>query len=315
MMPISLNGRAWRLSQQLEVSAERLRVGCHTVGDTKVWDFGCDVLGGLDAGVLLSRLCLADLARVTLLSSIGLPGTGLSVQVATDHPVSACMRSQYAGWRIAGDDYFAMGSGPMRAAAAVEELFERIEPETANESVGILETRVFPPLEIIAEIAKRCRVPSGRLVLMVAPTASQAGTVQIVARSVETTIHKLLNLGFDPERIVSAFGTAPLPPVAADDLAGIGRTNDAILYGAQVTLWVNGDDASLDQMVSRIPSCSSRDYGEPFSQIFSRYDNDFYKIDPHLFSPAEVCLVNIDSGKSFRAGQVDREILAASFDA
>ena len=70
--------------------------------------------------------------------------------------------------------------------------------------------------------------------------------VQIVARSVETALHKLHELGFDLTRIESGWGVAPLPPVAADDLAGIGRTNDAILYGGEVTLWVRGDDASLD---------------------------------------------------------------------
>ena len=40
--------------------------------------------------------------------------------------VAACMAAQYAGWQISRDGYFAMGSGPMRAAAAKEELFQHI---------------------------------------------------------------------------------------------------------------------------------------------------------------------------------------------
>ena len=99
-----------------------------------------------------------------------------------------------------------------------------------------------------------------------------------------------------------AEAVAPLPPVAATDLAGIGRTNDAILYGARVTLWVRGDDESLAQVVQDVPSCASQDFGEPFAELFARYDHDFYKIDPQLFSPAVVNFVNVDSGRSFRFG-------------
>ena len=67
-------------------------------------------------------------------------------------------------------------------------------------------------------------------------TASIAGSVQVIARSVETALHKMHEIGFDLTQVRSGFGIAPLPPVAADDLVGIGRTNDAMLYGGEVTL-------------------------------------------------------------------------------
>ena len=97
----------------------------------------------------------------------------------------------------------------------------------------------------------------------------------------------------------------PLPPVAADDLAAIGRTNDAILYGARVVLAVTGDDASLASIGPQVPSSSSRDYGEPFAAIFARYNNDFYAVDPHLFSPAEVVFQNVDTGKTHAFGRIE----------
>jgi methenyltetrahydromethanopterin cyclohydrolase len=310
---LKLNERAWRLCQQLNDVASELRVERRAIAGVNCWDFGIDAEGGLEAGLQLARVCLSDLARVALVATPGTPGTGLSVQVATDHPINACLASQYAGWRIGGDSYFAMGSGPMRAAAAVEELFRSIASESADVAVGVLETRAWPTTEVVQGLAEQCGVPVERLCLLVAPTASQAGTLQIVARSVETTIHKLMELRFDLRRIVSGAGVAPLPPVAVDDITGIGWTNDAILYGAQVTLWIRGDDESLSQVVERIPSCHSRDYGQPFAQVFARYQHDFYRIDPHLFSPAEVCLVNLDSGRTFRAGDVNRDVLAESF--
>jgi methenyltetrahydromethanopterin cyclohydrolase len=179
--------------------------------------------------------------------------------------------------------------------------------------VGVLETGKLPNDEVFADLARQCGIEPENLTLLAARTASQAGTVQIVARSVETALHKLHELGFDLARIESGWGVAPLPPPAADDLAGIGRTNDAILYGAEVTLWVRGDDASLQAVGPRVPSGASSDHGEPFARIFERYDRDFYKIDPLLFSPAVVTLANLDTGRSFRFGRVLPEVIERSF--
>jgi methenyltetrahydromethanopterin cyclohydrolase len=106
---------------------------------------------------------------------------------------------------------------------------------------------------------------------------------------------------------------APLPPIAADDLAGIGRTNDAVLYGGQVTLWVRDNDARLAEIGPRVPSSASPDFGEPFAAIFERAGRDFYKIDPMLFSPAVVTLVNQSTGKSHHFGQLRPDVLARSF--
>jgi len=149
--------------------------------------------------------------------------------------------------------------------------------------------------------------------LLAAPTASLAGGVQVVARSVETALHKLAELKFDLGRIQSAHGSAPLPPVARADLAAIGRTNDAVLYGARVVLYVTGDDESLEQIGPQVPSSSSRDHGEPFSAIFARYNHDFYAVDPLLFSPAQVVFQNLETGRSHAFGRIETDILARSF--
>jgi methenyltetrahydromethanopterin cyclohydrolase len=202
----------------------------------------------------------------------------------------------------------------MRAAAGKEPIFDKIgHREQAEVAVGVLETRKVPTPEVFARIAEACRVSPSNLKLLAAPTASLAGCVQVVARSVETALHKLSELDFDLSRIESAHGTAPLPPVAKNDLAAIGRTNDAILYGARVVLYVTGDDASLEELGPKVPSTSSRDHGEPFASIFARYDNDFYAVDPHLFSPAEVVFQNIETGRVHAFGRLEPEVLARSF--
>jgi methenyltetrahydromethanopterin cyclohydrolase len=149
--------------------------------------------------------------------------------------------------------------------------------------------------------------------LFIAPTASPAGNLQVVARVVETALHKLFEVGFDLTRIRSAIGTAPLSPVARDDLTGIGRTNDAILDGGRVTLWVRGDDESISEIGPKVPAMASASYGEPFLKIFEQAGHDFYKIDPHLFSPAEIIFQNLDTGTVQVFGKIAPDVLKKSF--
>jgi methenyltetrahydromethanopterin cyclohydrolase len=154
---------------------------------------------------------------------------------------------------------------------------------------------------------------TNKLTLLVAPASSQAGNLQVVARSLETALHKLYELKFDLGQIVSGYGTAPLPPVAADFLGAIGRTNDAILYGGQVVLWVKADDKHLSEIGPQVPSSSSRDHGAPFAEIFARYEQDFYRIDPLLFSPAVIVFHNLRTGKSHVYGRMEPQVLRRSF--
>jgi methenyltetrahydromethanopterin cyclohydrolase len=310
----SLNDRAGRVALELGKRAEELGCAVHTVGGAHVIDAGVEAPGSIEAGLLLARACLADLGTVGVVpAAVGdvvLPG----VQVHVRFPVAACMASQYAGWQIKVGDWFAMGSGPMRAAYGGEKLFEQIGfTEKPLHVVGVLEASKLPGRDVIDYIAEKCRVKPHKVTLLAARTASLAGGVQVVARSVETAMHKLHEIGFALSRIVGGYGVAPLPPIAKDDLAAIGRTNDAVLYGAQVTLFVRGDDASIAQAGERLPSSASKDYGEPFGELFKRCGYDFYKIDPLLFSPAAVCMQNVETGKAVCFGRVNHEVLRASF--
>jgi methenyltetrahydromethanopterin cyclohydrolase len=314
-MNLSLNHNASLIAGPLLSHAEDYRLAVHPIdGGGRYVDCGIEARGGLLAGIELARICLGGLAQVSIVPcELGEKAIPL-VQVVTDHPVRACLASQYAGWALKEGKFFAMGSGPMRAAAGSEAIFDVIGfRETAYEIIGVLETRKPPPPAIVAKIAQACRTTPSAVTLFVAPTASLAGGLQIAARSVETALHKLAELKFDLSRIISAIGTAPLPPVASSDLAAIGRTNDAILYGAQVILAVTGDDASLESIGPQVPSSASRDHGEPFAAIFARYNHDFYAVDPHLFSPAEITFQNIHTGKVHTFGQRTPGILARSF--
>lgn len=310
---MTLNERANRVADDLERDAARYRVAVSRVAGARVIDCGGAVTGSLGAGLLMARACLADLGDVAYvpcpLAEVG----GPAVQVTTDDPVRACLASQYAGWQVSVGKFFAMGSGPMRALAAREELFQHIPgKEESPVAVGVLETKNHPTEEVISNIVTKLPQMAEALTLLVAPASSLAGTVQVVARSVETTLHKLHELKFDVTQVLSGFGVAPLPPVARDELAAIGRTNDAILYGGQVTLWVRADDEILEAIGPKVPSGASKDHGELFADLFKRY-GDFYKIDPLLFSPAEVEFRNLKTGRCHRFGRCDPGLVQKSF--
>ena len=315
MMSTSLNERAFRLVEALREHSEQHRVIEHSAAcGGRIIDCGIEAEGGLSAGLALANVCLAGLAKVSLVNGeVG--GVGWPVvQVATDRPVQACLLSQYAGWQISVDKFFGMGSGPMRAAAAVEELFTKLSyQEHPQQIVGVLETGQLPDDSVFRFIVEKTGVKADHITLLVAPTSSAAGNFQVVARSVETSLHKLFEVGFDVRRIRSAYGTAPLSPVAADDLTGIGRTNDAILYGGRVVLYVHGDDESLTEIGPRVPSSGSECFGRPFVEIFEQAGRDFYRIDPHLFSPAEIVFQNLDTGNVHRFGAPAPEVLQKSF--
>jgi methenyltetrahydromethanopterin cyclohydrolase len=308
----NLNERAYQLCDAMAADADQLGVAVHALGcGTRLIDCGVEVPGGMEAGRRLAEICLAGLGTVVVRQVDSNGPIKQRVHVATSAPVAACMASQYAGWEIRGDGFFAMGSGPMRAAAGREELFEKIgQREQPAMCVGVLETSKLPPDSVCRDVAAKCGVAPDRLTLLAARTASSAGTLQIVARSIETAMHKLHVLGVDLACVTSGVGVAPLPPVANDDLTAIAWTNDAILYGAQVTLLVNADDAALQQFGPRVPSCASSEYGRPFAEIFRRYGGDFYRIDPLLFSPAQVTFVNL--GKRYQYGRLAPELLSES---
>jgi len=312
----TLNGRADLLVGLLLTRADDLRIDIDNCpSGARVIDCGVKARGGLKVGLALAEICAAGLAEISLAPADPALPADADVVFRTDHPVAACLAAQYAGWQISAGDYVAMGSGPMRAAAAKEPLIKVIGyAERPDVAVGVLETGALPSPEVCEKIAFDCGVAPERLTLLTARTASLAGTIQVVARSVETALHKLHELGFDVRQVVGGFGRAPLPPIAKDDLTAIGRTNDAVLYGARVTLWVDCKDDAIAEVGPKTPSSASPDHGAAFADLFQRYGHDFYKIDPLLFSPAVVTLNNLRSGRIWRFGAPMYDVLSEWFE-
>jgi methenyltetrahydromethanopterin cyclohydrolase len=312
---MSENFSASQICHAASQAMQGLRIATHRAeGGGRVIDFGCRTPGGFQAGIILARICMAGMGDISIHPTNPSLGPWPIVQVVTDHPARACMGAQYAGWKISVGEFFAMGSGPMRAKRGGEAVLDRLAIfDSASEAVGVLECDALPGPEVIAYVAQECRTKPEHVTLCAAPTRSIAGVIQVVARSIETALHKLFESGFDLTCVISGHGTAPLPPIAKDFAEGIGRTNDAILYGGHVTLWVDASDDEIRAIGPTIPSLGSRDYGKPFAITFKEYNYDFYQVDPGLFAPAMVTLVNQRSGNAFRFGAFNPTLLETSF--
>jgi len=113
--------------------------------------------------------------------------------------------------------------------------------------------------------------------------------------------------------VMDGIGSAPLSPPHPDFIKAMGRTNDAIIYGGRVQLFVDADDADARQLAEQLPSTTSNDHGAPFAEIFARVNGDFYKIDGALFSPAEAIVTSVRSGATYRGGRLEPTLVDASF--
>lgn len=314
-MSVSMNERAAGLVDALVADADGLGIEVRTLDSgARLVDCGAQARGGLLAGLGFAAVCMGGLARVDPVPVAVGERTWPGIAVATDDPAAACLAAQYAGWKLEHEDFFAMASGPGRALARAEDLFEELSwRENADRAVLCLETRQDPPAEIVDKVAQRCGVHASAVTFLIAPTASVCGSVQISARVVETALHKLHELGVDPARVRHGWGCCPIAPVAKNDPVAIGRTNDAVLYGGTVHLWVDGADDEVADLAERLPSSSSDAFGTPFGELLEAADWNFYEIDPMLFSPAAATLTSTESGRAHHGGGHAPQVLERSF--
>ncbi len=316
---ISVNAKAAALIAALTAASATLKVAVSqgARGETLI-DAGSTVEGSIGAGMRIAEICMGGLGTLQLSASAATPRWPWTLLVHSTQPVIACLASQYAGWRLSEgegkDAYFALGSGPARALALSEPLFETLAyRDSATSAALVLESERPPPPAVVDKVAQACGLAPKAISIIYAPTQSLAGGTQIVARVLEVALHKAHELKFPLDRIVEGMAAAPLAPPHPDLITAMGRTNDAIIYAGRVHLIVAGPAAEARALAEQLPSVASRDYGHPFAEIFKRFKGDFYAIDPMLFSPAQVTVTALETGESFHAGRLNLDLLDASF--
>lgn len=273
-----------------------------------------------EAGVLLARVSGGGQLDVAVVPSAEGSTWPFDVVVHTNDPGPTCLGAQYAGWPLSCGKYFAMVSGPIRGARGREPMFQHFSiAESAWQNhadvkrVAVLESDQLPDEPTIQQMAAECSCRPEQLVLCVAGTASPAGTLQVVARSLETSLHQCEVLGGDIAAIQAGTGRAPLPPIPKKSLTAIGWTNDAIIYHGQATWQVTGDWDAWQKLGAQVASENSPSFGQPFLALFKAAGYDFYKLDPRLFAPAVIVIEHAESQHSFRFGSVRPDLLQASW--
>lgn len=313
---LSVNRLAWKLVEKICEDPDFYGVKVEkTSSGATIVDAGIDARGGFQAGKIITEICMGGCGKAEITyrqyGELELP----SIFVYTDHPVIATLGSQFAGWQIKEGDYFAIGSGPARALALKpKEIYEKIGyKDDFDKAVVVLETDKHPPAKLIQGLKEECKVSFENLALILTPTASIAGATQVSGRIVETGIHKLDKLGLNPNSILYAWGCAPISAIHPKFAQAMARTNDAILYGGITYYAVEYDnEEKLKEIMEKAPSKASKDYGKPFIEIFKEANYDFYKIDANLYAPAVLIINNVKTGKVFKAGEINTEILAKS---
>ncbi|MCL2157377.1 MAG: methenyltetrahydromethanopterin cyclohydrolase [Methanobrevibacter sp.] len=317
---LSVNKEAKKTVDLMIENADELNIAVSKLNNgATIIDCGVDVTGSLKAGEYYTKVCLGGLAEVgisipgDLSESFALP----SVKIKTDFPSISTLGAQKAGWSVSVGDFFALGSGPARALAKKPaETYEEIGYEDdADIAILTLESDNLPGEDVAEAIANDSGVNVANVYLLVAPTSSLVGSIQISGRVVENGTYKMLEaLDFDVTKVKYAAGIAPIAPIDPDGLKAMGKTNDAVLFGGRTYYYIESDENDdIKSLAEKLPSSAADGYGKPFFDVFKEAEFDFYKIDKGMFAPAEVVINDLRTGEIFRAGYVNVDLLKKSF--
>lgn len=332
-MALKINELTLKLVNQIIDNKEILgaKVDKLSSGQTVIDMTNAGWIGGKIVGeICMGGLGTVDFTNVTINTNYSAPVYLPAVNVHTSHPVISCMASQLAGWSVKLKKevekdgvkkkkvvFQSLGSGPARAKAKGEKLFEEIDyTDESDCAILVFETGVMPNEEVMAIVTEKCKVAPEKTYAVCAPTACLTGSIQVAARIVETGIHKLHEIHFPLDTLVDGFGTTTIAPIAKDDFAAMGTTNDSIIFGGQTFYTVKiakDQEKKVFELLKTAPACKSSSYGKPFNVIFKEANYEFYKIDPGLFAPATYTVNNIKTGNSITVGEVDNQMLLKSY--
>lgn len=317
---VSVNLEAKKTVDRMIADKDKLKISVDKLANgSTVIDAGVNVSGSFKAGELYTDICLGGLADVGISITADLTENFVlpSVKIKTDFPSISTLGAQKAGWSVSVDDFFALGSGPARALALkpAETYREIGYQDDADIAILTLEADQLPGEDVTDYIAEECNVSPENVYVLVAPTASLVGSIQISGRVVENGTYKMLEaLHFDVNKVKYAAGIAPIAPVDPDGLKAMGKTNDAVLFGGRTFYYIESEEGDdLKELADKLPSSASSGYGKPFYDVFKEADFDFYKIDKGMFAPAEVVINDLRTGEVFRVGKVFAPLLMKSF--
>lgn len=317
---ISVNERAVKLAEKMMADPEFYKVKVKKIRGANIIDCGVEADGGWESAKLVTEILFGGLNQV----SFGVFPEKIddiyyhSVEVYSDRVVLQQAGCNISGWELRPGKYAPVLAGPGRTVARKKGDWLEVYSDYSDKyHKAVLTVEKGTPMgeDEVQDLIDAVGIEPQDLYIILAASGSTVCSVEVAARILEQTLHRLREEGFNLDNIVEAHGFAVIPPVAKDDLIAMGRLNDVLMYGGQSTYTVNCEDSEIEAIINKITCDKSPVYGTMFKEIYEKHGCDFYQVPLETYSPAKVVIINQKTGRVFKAGQFNLEVLAKSFNA
>jgi methenyltetrahydromethanopterin cyclohydrolase len=325
---ISVNNLAFRIVKDMIERCGELNIEVNELKNgTTIVDCGINAVGGFEAGILATKVACGGLleACITETSYGGL--TLPTLFMRTDNPalsIAVC-QSNWFGlfpslFAMKKTEYSALSLGPAKALAQEpKEVFDKVDyKDKSDVGVLVLQADNFPDEKVSEYIASKCKISPENLYLVMAPTASVAGSVQVSAHVLEDSLWRLTDyLDYEYSKVKYITGSSPISPVYPEIWRRPGITPDDMIRNAgRIHFYVyssEGDD--LQKIADEMIIEKTQAFGKPFfeilnSGIFSKgLDKKTLGREGWTYVIAEAMVTDLRTGKVFKAGKIHADLI------
>ncbi len=313
----SVNQKARKIIHYMIENKELMNIEVHELSNgATVIDTGLNCPGSWAAARFLVEATLGGLGQVQY-STMELEGLELpQVEIYVDQPAIACLSCQLSGWPLPEAKNQAgivpLISGPARAVVCKDRFAQVVDyQDHSPEVVAAIQDNVLPDEKLTQLIATECKVDPRGVFILLAPTGSLVGSINVVARTLETAIWRLHTLGLDIKKTYSAWGKAPLPPVTKDEYQAMIRTNVYTYYGGTAAFFIEEDDEKIERIIKEIPLSprTTRNYGRSFSELLDEAGGNIFNVTDFVHNVTKIIMHNSKTGSTFQEGEIDLQML------
>ncbi len=315
---ISVNEKSVRIAEQIVADPEAYKAKVHRIRGAYIIDCGVEADGGWESARMVTEILFGGLNQI----SYGIFPERIGnvyyncVNVFSDYTVLQQAACNISGWELRPGKYAPVLAGPGRTLARKPgdwlEVYSDYQ-DRYTKAVLTVEKGSIMSEDEVQDLIDAVGIDPQNLYIILAASGSTVCSVEVAARILEQTLHRLREEGFNLDSIVEAHGFCVIPPVAKDDLIAMGRVNDVLMYGGQSTYTVDCEDSEIEAVIDKITCDKSPVYGTMFKEIYQQYGCDFYQVPMQTYSPAKVVIINQRTGRVFTAGEFNLEVLAQSF--
>lgn len=330
---ISVNNLALRIVKDMVKRCGELNIEVSELKNgTTIVDCGINVVGGFEAGILATKIACGGLLDAHISEESYGDLTLPTLFMRTDNPalsIAVC-QSNWFGlfpslFALKENEYSALSLGPAKALAQEpKEVFDKVEYEDkADVGVLVLQADSMPDEKVSGYIASKCKIPPENLYLVIAPTASIAGSVQVSAHVLEDSLWRLTEyLDYEYSKVKFVTGSSPISPVYPEIWRRPGITPDDMIRNAgRIHFYLyssEGDD--LQKIVDEMIIEKTQAFGKPFyeilnSGIFSRgLDKKTLGREGWTYVIAEAMVTDLRTGKIYKAGKIHVNLIKKFMD-